>query len=104
MGHRHPVAMLSASLIAVSMMRVCTLRYQTGTQYSAVEYTRAKTAALVPHPDSASRLIKAMHEVSFPHSDSRFRWYVRELSSFSPRYVGIWVKNRHFPSSVKLSL
>ena len=39
-------------------------------QYSAVEYTRAKavvqrTAALAPHPDPASRLIRATLEVSF---------------------------------------
>ena len=67
-----------AGLIAVSMMWVCTLRHQTGAQYSAVEYTRAsaalrRTAALVPRPDLASHLIRAMHKVSFPLSDSRCR-------------------------------
>ena len=41
-GHRHLVTMRSAALIAVSMMQICTLGHQTGAQYSAVEYTRAK--------------------------------------------------------------
>ena len=40
----------------------------------------------------------------FPHSDSRCWCYVSDLSSFTPRYIDIWVKIRHFPSSVKLSL
>ena len=108
-GRRYPVITRSASLIAVSMMRVCTLRHQTGAQYSTVEYTRARaavwrTAPLAPHPDPASHLIRAMSDVSFPRSDSRCRWYVSDLSSFSPRYVCIWVKGRHFPSSEMLSL
>ena len=108
-GLRHPVTTLGVSLITVLMMRVCTLRHQTGVQYSAVEHTRAKaavrrTAALAPHPDPARRLVRAMREVSFPHSDSRCWWYVSNLSSFIPRYVGFWVKDRHFPSSVMLSL
>ena len=45
-GCRHPVTMPSASLIAISMKLVCTLQHQTGAQYSAVEYTRAKAAVL----------------------------------------------------------
>ena len=108
-GCRHTVTTRSVSLIAVSVMQVCTLRHQAGAQYSAVEYTRAnaafqRTVALVPHPDLASHLIRATHEVSFPCSDSRCLWYVSDLSSFTPRYVGIWVKDRHFPSSETLSL
>ena len=99
-GRRHPVTTRSVSLIAVSMMRLCTLRHQTGAQYSAVEYTRAKA----PHPDPASCLIRATHEVSCPCSDSRCRWYVSNLSNFTPRYVGVWVKDSHFPSSETLSL
>ena len=74
----------------------CILRHQTGAQYSAVEYTRAKAAALAPHPDPASRLIRATHEVSFPRSDSRCLWYVSDLSSFTPRYVGIWMEGQAF--------
>ena len=93
-GHSHPVTIWSAPLIAVLMMRVCALRHQTGAQYSAVEYTRAKvadqrTAPLAPHPDPVSRLIRVMGEVKFPSSDSRCRWYISNLSSFTPRYVGI---------------
>ena len=64
-GRRHPVAMQSASLIAVFMMWVCTLQHQRGAQYSVLEHTRAKAAAMAPHPDPASRLIRAMREVSF---------------------------------------
>ena len=109
MGCRYPVITRSASLIAVLMMQVCTLRHQAGAQYSAVEYTRAKSAVQrtppwAPHPDPASHLIRAMHEVSFPHSDSSCRWYVSNLFSFTPRYVSIWVNGRHFLSSEMLSL
>ena len=74
-GRRHPVTTRSASLIAMSMMRVCTLQHKTGAQYSTVEYIRAKAAVqrkvpLALHPDPASRLIRAAREASFPHSDS----------------------------------
>ena len=77
-GCRHPVTKWSASLITLLMMRVCTLQHQIGAQYSAVEYTRAKVAvqriaAMAPHPNQASHLIRVMHEVSFPRSDSRCR-------------------------------
>ena len=41
-GRKHPVSTHSASLIDVSMMRVCMLQHQTGAQYSVVEYTRAR--------------------------------------------------------------
>ena len=43
-GRWYPVTMWSVSLIAVSMMWVCILQQQTGAQYSAVEYARAKAA------------------------------------------------------------
>ena len=56
------------------------------------------------HPHPASRLMKVMLEVIFPCSDSRCRWYISDLSIFTPRCVGIWVKNSHFLSSVTLSL
>ena len=85
-GLRHPVTTLSSSLIAMSMMQVCILGHQTGAQYSAVEYTRA------------------ICEVSFPLSDPRCQWYVNNLSSYTIRCVGIWMKDRHFPSSETLSL
>ena len=63
-----------------------------------------RIAALAPHPDLASRLIRATHKVGFPISDSRCWWYISDLSSFTPRCVGMWVKDRHFPSSEALSL
>ena len=78
------------TLIAVSMMWVRTLQYWASIHYSAVQYT--------------SCLIRGTHEVNFPRSDSRCQWYVSNLKSSTPRYVGIWVKDRHFPSSVMLSL
>ena len=53
------------------------------------------TTVLAPHPDPASRLIRATHEVSFPCSESKCRWYVSNLSSFAIRFVGIWMKDRH---------
>ena len=40
--------------------------------------------------------IWAMREVSFPRSDSRCRWYVRDLSSSTPRYVGILARTGFF--------
>ena len=48
-GRRHSVIMqsvllIAVSLIAMSMMLVYILQHQTGAQYSAVEYTRAKAA------------------------------------------------------------
>ena len=54
--------MRSALLITGSIKRVRALRHQTGAQYSAVEYTRARVAvrrteALAPHVVPASCLI-----------------------------------------------
>ena len=43
-GRGHPVAICKASLMAWSVKRVWSLRNQTGAQYSAVEYTRARVA------------------------------------------------------------
>ena len=56
------------------MWRVCELRHQTGAQYSAVEWTRARVAvrrvfAPVPHPEPASRLKSATRADSFLRSD-----------------------------------
>ena len=69
-GLKHPFTTRSVSLITVLCTQVCTLRHQTGAQYSTVEYTRAKaaaprTAALAPHLNPASRLIRVTREVSF---------------------------------------
>ena len=43
-GRRHPVTIRKASLMVGAMRRVWALRHQTGAQYSAVEWTRAKEA------------------------------------------------------------
>ena len=69
-GCRHPVTTWSVSLIAVLMMRECTLRHQTGAQYSAVEYTRSKaavqrTAPLAPHPNLVSHFIRLCAKLVF---------------------------------------
>ena len=43
-GRRHPVTVRTSSFITGSVRRVCALQHQTGAQYSAVEWTRAKVA------------------------------------------------------------
>jgi len=75
---KHPVTIRKASLMVGSMRRVWALRHQTGAQYSAVEWTRARVAvrnAVVPapQPEPASRHRSATHDVSFLRSDSRCR-------------------------------
>jgi len=94
--HKHPVTICKALLMAGSMRRV---RHQTGTQYSAVECTRARVAvrrvvARPPQPEPASRLRSTTHGVSFLQSDSRCRRYVSDLSNVTPRYVGSEKKGR----------
>jgi len=75
------------------------LRYQTGAQYSAVEWTRARVAvrnavAPAPQPEPASRLKSARCDVNFLRSDSRCQQYVSVLSSITPTYVGSEQKDR----------
>ena len=56
-GRRHPVTICMASLMAGSMRRVWALRHQTGAQYSAVEWTRARVAVrsvVAPAPQQAT--------------------------------------------------
>jgi len=60
-GRSHPVTIHKMSLMAGSARRVWALRHQTGVQYSAVEWTRAKVAvrnvvAPAPQTKAASRL------------------------------------------------
>jgi len=67
-----------------SMRRVWALRHQTGAQYSAVDWTRARVAirrvvAPAPQPEPASRLRSVMRDVSFLRSDSRCRPHVSDL-------------------------
>jgi len=59
MGCRHPVTICKASLMAESMRRVWALQHQTGMQFSAVEWTKAKVAVcnvVAPTPSQASEL------------------------------------------------
>jgi len=98
-GRRHPVTICKASLMVASMRRVWSLRHQTGAQYSAVEWTRARVAvrnfvAPAPQPEPASRLKSATHEISFLQSDSRCRRYVSDLSNVTLRYLGLEQKGR----------
>jgi len=98
-GHRHPVTVRKASLMAGSMRRIWALRHQTGTQFSAVEWTRARVAicrvvAPAPQPDPASRLRSGTRDVSFLRSDSRCRRYMSDLSNVTPRYLGSEQKGR----------
>ena len=75
-GRRHPVTIRKASLMAGSMRQVWALRHQTGAQYSAVNWTRAKVAVgnvvgPAPQPEPASHLQSATRDVSFLRSNSR---------------------------------
>ena len=74
-GHRHPVTIRKASLVAGWMRRVWALWHHIGAQYSAVECTRARVAirrivAPAPEPEPASRLRSATRDVSFLRSYS----------------------------------
>jgi len=105
-GRRHPVSIRKASLMAGSMRRVWALRYQTGAQYSAVEWTRARVTfrnvvVPAPQPEPASRLRSATRVLSFLRSDSRCQWYVSDLSNVAPRCLGSEQKGR--VSLLKLS-
>ena len=93
-GRRHPVTIRKAS-----MMRVWALWHQTGAQYFAIEWTRARVAisrvvAPEPRPEPASRLRSTARDVSFLRRDSRCRRYVSDLSNVTPRYLGSEQKGR----------
>jgi len=75
-----------------SIRWVRALRYQTGAQYSVVEYTRARGAvrnavAPAPQPEPANRHKSAKRDVSFLRSDSKRRRYVSDLRNVIPRYL-----------------
>ena len=62
-GRRHPVTICKASLMAGSMRHVWALRHQTGAQYSAVEWTRAKVAVRQSYcPSTPARASKPPQE------------------------------------------
>jgi len=98
-GSRHPVTICKTSLMVGTIRRVWALQHQTGVQYSAVEWTRARVAvrkvvAPAPQPDPASRLRSATRDVSVLRSDSRCQQYVSDLSNVTPRYLGSEQKGR----------
>jgi len=98
-GRRHPVAVRKASFMTGSVRRVWALRHQTGAQYSAVEWTRARVAvrrivAPAPQSEPASRLRSATRDVNLLRSDSRCRRYVSDLSNVTPKYLGSGQKGR----------
>ena len=98
-ARRHPVTIRKASLMVGSIKRVWALRHQTGAQYSAVEWIRARVTvrnvvAPAPHPEPASRLRSTTRDVSFLRSDSRCRRYVSDLSNVTARYLGSEQKGR----------
>ena len=83
---RHSVTMRKTSLMSLSLRRVWALRLQTGAQYSAAEWIKAKVAIrndLVPAPqlDPARRLKRRTCVVNFLQSHSRCRRYVSDLSN-----------------------
>jgi len=82
-----------------SIRQVRALRHQTGAQYSAVEWTRARVAvrrvvAPAPQPEPASRLRSATCDVNFLRSDSKCWRYVSDLSNVTPRCLGSEQKGR----------
>ena len=98
-GSKHPVTIRKASLMVGSIRRVWALRHQTGAQYSAVEWTKARVAvrnvvAPAPQLEPASRLRSATRDVSFLRRDSRYRQHVSPLSNVTPRYLGSEQKDR----------
>ena len=107
-GRRHPVTTQSVSLIAVDDVGVyiatpdrctvlcCWVHKGQGSCLKNSCTSIPSWSGKPPHKGYAWSY--------FPSSDSRCRWYVSDLSSFTPKYVGSWVKDRHFPSSVMLSL
>jgi len=100
LGRRHTVTIRKASLMMGSMRWVWAPRHQTGAQYSAVEWTRARVAvrnvvASAPQLEPASRLRSATRDVSFLRNDSRCRRYVSDLSNVTPRYLG-WSRRGGF--------
>ena len=95
---RHPVTIRKASLMTVLMRWAWALWHQTGAQYSAVEWTRARVAfrsiALAPQPEPASRLKSATCAVNFLRSISRCRRNVSDLSNVSPTHLGSEQRDR----------
>ena len=69
-GRKHPVIRRKASLIGLSTRRVWAMRHQTGAQYSAAEWIKARVAvcrvmAPAPQLDPANRLRSPTRVVSF---------------------------------------
>ena len=105
-GRRHPVTVRKASLMTGSMRRVWALRNQTGGQYSAVEWYRAKEtirSVVAPElqPETASHLKSATCDVSFLRSASRWRRYASDLSNVTPRSLGS--EQKRMASSLKFT-
>jgi len=95
-GRRHLVTIRKASLMAGSIRRVWALRHQAGAQYSAVECTRARVAirrvvAPAPQPEPASRLRRAMRDVSFCEVT---RGVGDTWATFPMLLRGIWARSR----------
>ena len=92
-GRRYPVIIRKASLMVGSMRRVWALRHQTGVQYSAVEWTRARVAIrniIVPAPQQAAsgvrRVMSASCEVTQGVGDT---W-----ATCPTLLQGIWARGR----------
>jgi len=74
-GRRYLVINRKASNMCLSTRRVCLLRHQTGVQYSAAEWIKARVAvrnllASEPHLEPANRLKSPTQAVSFLLNDS----------------------------------
>jgi hypothetical protein len=88
-----PVIIRSVVFNWASILFTCTLFFQTGQQYSAVEYTRAspvtrKVCAFAPQLVPASLCIMLFLVFSFCRNYSMCSLKVKDESRVTPRYVG----------------
>jgi len=96
LGHRHPVTIGKASLMAGSMRQVWALRHQTGAQYSAVEWTRDRVAVrrvAVPAPHRSQQAASGVRRVM--SASSEVTQGVGDTWATCPTLLrGIWVRSR----------
>ena len=96
-GRRYPVTIRKASLIAGSMRRVWALQHQTGAQYSAIEWTRARVAVrsvVAPAPQPSQQAASGVRRVMLASCEVAQGRYVSNLSNVTPRHLSLRQKSR----------
>ena len=107
--HWKPAIILIVLFNSTSNLLVCALFNHTGAQYLAVEKTilRAavrRTFACAPQFDQASFCIILFLELTFLVVFSIWHLYIRLLSRCTPKYLGVLLWKRMFPSISMFSL